>query len=69
MRWSDDRKLTDLLFQDAGSVALETPSDRFHWLTAPRSAVVQTSAVNAGRSLDPAAELDRLFREQVGEQA
>ena len=55
--------------QNAGSVALETPSDRFHWLTAPRSAVVQTSAVHPGRSLDPAAELDRLFREQVGEQA
>ena len=55
--------------EDAGSVALETPSERFHWLTAPRSAVVQTSAVHPGRSLDPIEELERLFREQVGEQA
>ena len=54
---------------DGGPVALGTPSERFHWLTAPRSAVVQTSAVHPGRSLDPSAELARLFREQVGEPA
>ena len=55
--------------QNVRTGALETPSDRFHWLTASRSAVVQTSAVHPGRSLDPAVKLDRLFREQVGEQA
>ena len=55
--------------EDAGSVAFDTPSDRFHWLTAPRSAVMQTSAVHPGRSLDPSKELDRLFREQVGDEA
>ena len=53
--------------EDAGSIAFETPSERFHWLTAPRSAVVQTSAVHPGRSLNPSEELARLFREQVGE--
>ena len=51
---------------DAGPLGLETPSERFHWLTAPRSAVVQTSTVHPGRSTDPAADLDRLFDEQVG---
>ena len=50
---------------DGGTVALRTPSERFHWLTAPRSAVVQTSAVRPGRSHYPGAELERLFHEQV----
>jgi hypothetical protein len=39
---------------------------RFRWLTAPRSTVVQTSSVHTGLSLDPDAELpdllDRLVR-------
>ncbi|ASO20283.1 hypothetical protein FHR81_000032 [Actinoalloteichus hoggarensis] len=34
---------------------------RFRWLTAPRSTVVQTGAVHAGLTDDPAVELDRLM--------
>ena len=47
---------------DAGPVALLSPSERFHWLTAPRSDVLQPSPVHVGLGPDPAAELDRLFR-------
>lgn len=45
----------------AGPVALVSPSERFHWLTAPRSDVLQPSPVHAGLCLDPAAELEALF--------
>ena len=45
----------------AGPIGLLPPSERFHWLTAPRSAVLQSSDVHAGRTRDPAATLDRLF--------
>jgi hypothetical protein len=51
---------------DSGAIGLLPPSERFHWLTAPRSAVLQTSEVHPGRARDLAAELDRLFHEQVG---
>jgi hypothetical protein len=33
---------------------------RFHWLVAPRSTVIQMSAVHTGRTDDPAAALERL---------
>jgi hypothetical protein len=45
----------------AGPVALTPPSERFHWLTAPRSDVIQPSPIHAGLSLDPAADLEALF--------
>ncbi|MEX1103925.1 MAG: DUF3037 domain-containing protein [Dehalococcoidia bacterium] len=45
----------------AMSVELPTPTERFHWLTAPKSTIVQTSAVHLGLSEDPAAELDHLL--------
>ena len=45
----------------AGPVALAPPSERFHWLTAPRSDVIQSSPVHAGVTEDPAAALDELF--------
>jgi len=47
------------------AVALAPPSERFHWLTAPRSDVLQPSPVHGGRTRDPAATLEHLFREQV----
>ena len=50
---------------EAGPVGLYPPSERFHWLTAPRSAVLQTSPVHTGRTSDPAAALDRLFAQHV----
>jgi len=47
---------------EGGPIGLLPPSERFHWLTAPRSAVLQTSAVHPGRCHDPRAALDELFR-------
>jgi hypothetical protein len=43
-------------------IGLLPPSERFHWLTAPRSAVLQTSPVHPGRCRDLAAALEALFR-------
>jgi hypothetical protein len=45
----------------AGPVALAPPSERFHWLTAPRSDVIQSSPVHSGMSEDPRAALDELY--------
>ena len=36
-------------------------AERFHWLVAPRSAVVQVSAVHGGLCTDPRVKLDSLF--------
>lgn len=52
---------------DAGPVALLPPSERFHWLTCPRSDVLQCSRVHGGVSEDPAAVLERVWREHVVE--
>lgn len=49
----------------AGPIALAPPSERFHWLTAPRSDVIQSGPVHEGLCEDPESELDRLFREIV----
>lgn len=49
----------------AGPVALAPPSERFHWLTAPRSDVLQSSPVHEGICDDPATALDELFRRYV----
>ena len=50
---------------EAGPVALSPPSERFHWLTAPRSDVLQSSPVHGGLSDDPARTLDALFDAHV----
>jgi hypothetical protein len=52
--------------ESAGPVALAPPSERFHWLTAPRSDVLQSSPVHEGVCEDPATELDALFDAYVG---
>jgi Protein of unknown function (DUF3037) len=38
---------------------------RFDWLVAPRSTVIQTSCVHAGRAGDPDAALERLLERMV----
>ena len=45
----------------AGPVALAPPSERFHWLTAPRSDVIQSSPIHEGLCDDPRAALDELY--------
>ncbi|CAN5476564.1 DUF3037 domain-containing protein [soil metagenome] len=49
----------------AGAVALTAPSERFHWLTAPRSDVLQSSPVHEGLTSDPANAVDELFAAYV----
>ena len=49
----------------AGALALGSPSERFHWLTAPRSDVIQSGPVHEGVCADPAREIETLFRELV----
>lgn len=45
----------------AGPIALVSPSERFHWITSPRSDVLQSSPVHEGLGADPAQALDDLF--------
>ncbi|HEX6036770.1 DUF3037 domain-containing protein [Longimicrobium sp.] len=51
---------------EAGPVALVPPSERFHWLTAPRSDVIQSGPVHGGLCHDPQTALERLFASHVG---
>ena len=50
---------------DGGPIATLSQSERFHWLTAPRSTSLQTSPVHVGRCDDPAAVLEELMNELV----
>jgi hypothetical protein len=48
-----------------GPIAALPASERFHWLVAPSSTIIQCSPVHTGLSEDPAAELDRLMQRLV----
>jgi hypothetical protein len=48
-----------------GPIAAMPRSERFHWLVAPRSAVIQTSPVHTGICTEPAAILDQLLAKLV----
>jgi hypothetical protein len=50
---------------DAGPIARMPQSERFHWLVAPSSTVIQTSPVHTGLCDDPEAMLEHLVRELV----
>ena len=47
---------------EAAPIGLLPPSERFHWLTAVRSTVLQASAVHTGLTDAPEAALDRIAR-------
>ncbi|SER32090.1 Protein of unknown function [Lentzea xinjiangensis] len=49
----------------AGPVSRTTAGQRFRWLTAPRSTIVQTSPAHTGWTEDPSAEVNRLFEALV----
>lgn len=49
----------------AGPIAAMPPSERFGWLVAPSSTMIQPSEVHTGLSADPGATLDALFSELV----
>lgn len=68
--WLDVDALTDALASiplvaaadpRGGPIAAMPRSERFHWLVAPRSAVIQPSAVHTGLCEEPAAILPRLM--------
>jgi len=50
---------------DGGTIGRLSPAERFRWLTAARSTVVQTSAVHPGLCFDAAHTLDRLYEQLV----
>ena len=50
---------------EAGAVGLLPPGQRFGWLVAPRSTVVQASPVHTGFSDDPESALEHLLRVMV----
>jgi hypothetical protein len=49
----------------AGPIGLLTPRQRFDWLIAPRSTIIQTSAAHTGSCDDPAAALEHLLDTMV----
>jgi hypothetical protein len=49
----------------AGAIGLMSQKERFRWLVAPRSTVVQTSPAHAGRCEDPGALLEHLLATMV----
>lgn len=49
----------------AGPIAALPMAERFRWLTAKRSTVIQTSAVHPGLCVSAEATLGRLFQELV----
>jgi hypothetical protein len=49
-----------------GPIAGLPPSERFGWLVAPSSTIIQPSEVHTGLTEDPAATLGSLFTELVG---
>lgn len=50
---------------DAGPIGALPPRGRFRWLVAPRSTIIQPSAIHTGRTTDPAACLDHLMSRLV----
>jgi len=50
---------------EAGAIAALPQSERFGWLTAASSTIVQPSAIHTGLSDDPDGLLDRLFTRLV----
>lgn len=48
-----------------GAIAEMPPSERFGWLVAPSSTIIQPSQVHTGLSSDPPATLEQLFAELV----
>ncbi|MDQ6607401.1 MAG: DUF3037 domain-containing protein [Actinomycetota bacterium] len=49
----------------AGAIASLPPSERFGWLVAPLSTIIQPSEVHTGLCEDPVATLDALFTKLV----
>ncbi|MGH2542280.1 MAG: DUF3037 domain-containing protein [Ardenticatenaceae bacterium] len=50
---------------EAGPIGLLDQAERFHWLVAPRSTLIQSSSVHSGLCTDPESTLDELLTELV----
>jgi hypothetical protein len=50
---------------DAGPIGRMTPKERFRWLVAPRSTIIQASAAHTGRCEDPQGLLEHLLATMV----
>lgn len=50
---------------DAGPIGQLPQKERWHWLVAPRSTVLQTSPVHSGLCEDPAVALEHLMKQMV----
>ncbi len=51
---------------EAGPIARLSRRERFHWLVAPRSTVIQVSPVHSGMCAAPGETMAELFRRLVG---
>jgi Protein of unknown function (DUF3037) len=51
--------------EEAGPIGRLSQRERFHWLVAPRSTIIQTSPVHTGCCKDPAAVLEHLLDTMV----
>jgi Protein of unknown function (DUF3037) len=51
--------------KNSGPVGQLSQSERFHWLVAPRSTIIQISDVHSGSCSDPQAELQNLLKKLV----
>jgi hypothetical protein len=49
----------------AGPIGRLSPRERFHWLVAPRSTIIQTSPTHAGSACDLDAVVERLLQTMV----
>ncbi len=50
---------------EAGPIGRLSQRERFHWLVAPRSTIIQTSPVHTGRCKNPTAVLEHLLDTMV----
>jgi hypothetical protein len=50
---------------EGGPIAALPKPERFHWLVAPRSTMIQTSPVHVGRGQNPEQALDDVLNELV----
>lgn len=60
-----DLDLIPAICDGAGPIGQLSQAERFHWLVAPRSTVIQVSPVHCGLCLDPAAALEGLVKRMV----
>jgi hypothetical protein len=51
--------------EGSGPIGKLSRRERFHWLVAPRSTIIQVSPVHSGLCDDPALALERLFARMV----